>query len=596
VPVCGFLLVAILLAWIGRLDVSRWVAIWLLDRSGVGPTSLTVDAVDLAGIHVRKISLFGGAVRAEALTLSYDPVQLVSGGINQATITRPRVTLALTDDGVEIGGVPLGAPNAPGGASFLDGIRIDAIRIVDAQITVAGPSGPVEAAFSTDLVVGGTEVGGSGLVADLVIPVADGTQAVHVVVPTFAVSLSDGGVRLRFAGVATIPQGLPWAADALAGEVSWQSGRMAATVTTGRITSTGDPVVIRPVDLTAEATMAGPRVEFALHGTVRPPSGAGVMRLDAIGHHDRATGKGQSRISVGPVVFGAGSRRPEGLFPILAGALPDLSGSVALSGVISWDGTTIAPGLVLRLSDGVYEPKGVRLSAIRSDLAISGLWPLATPRNQTITATVEAGGLPAMQAELAFQILPKPALRVDAIGVDLLGGRISTSPFVVDPARPVVETRIELRQVDLGEFFKLVGVDGLGGSGRLDGTIPLTLHPGVVDIRDGHLAASGPGVIRLDGGVLPPQITDAGESMILVLQALTDFHYDSLTIDVDGRATGQGTVVLKLTGNNPNLLDGRPFHINIRFESNFDRLVEIALRSMEAAQALLRRTTGSARR
>ena len=83
--------------------------------------------------------------------------------------------------------------------------------------------------------------------------------------------------------------------------------------------------------------------------------------------------------------------------------------------------------------------------------------------------------------------------------------------------------------------------------------------------------------------------------MTLVLQALADFHYDSMTSDLAGEAAGDGTVFLKLQGKNPNLLDGRAFHINIRFESNFDRLVDIVLRSMEAAQTLLRRTTGSAR-
>ena len=50
----------------------------------------------------------------------------------------------------------------------------------------------------------------------------------------------------------------------------------------------------------------------------------------------------------------------------------------------------------------------------------------------------------------------------------------------------------------------------------------------------------------LDSGALPKQITEAGESMTLVLQALADFHYDTLTVDLDGAAAGDGTVLLKL--------------------------------------------------
>ena len=360
------------------------------------------------------------------------------------------------------------------------------------------------------------------------------------------------------------------------------------------MTSTDSPVVVSPVHLTAEASIDGPRIAFTVVGAIQPPSG--TLRIEAAGHHDRTSGKGTSTITAGPVVFRAGGPRPQDLFPILAGAMPDLSGSVGLSGSMSWDGAVLTPALVLRLADGVYEPKGVRLSGIRSDIALSGLWPVATRPKQVITGTVEAGGLPAIRATLTFQLLPKPALRIESSRMEFLGGRITTSPFVVDPAKPNLDTTIALHQVDLGEFFKLVGVDGLGGAGRLDGTIPLSVGPSTVVIRDGHLAATEPGVIRLDSGALPKQITEAGESMTLVLQALADFHYDTLTVDLAGAAAGDGTVLLKLQGKNPNLLDGRPFHINIRLESNFDRLVDIALRSMEAAQALLRRTTGSARR
>lgn len=340
--------------------------------------------------------------------------------------------------------------------------------------------------------------------------------------------------------------------------------------------------------------MQGPRIDFTLAAALQPPSG--TLRIEATGHHDRTSGKGTSTITAEPVVFRAGGPRPQDLFPILAGAMPDLSGSLGLSGSVAWDGATVTPALVLRLADGRYEPKGLRLSGIRGDIALSGLWPVATRPKQVITGTVEAGGLPPIRATLTFQLLPKPALRIDSSRMEFLGGRITTSTFVIDPVRPHVDTTITLHQVDLGEFFKLVGVDGLGGTGRLDGTIPLSVGNVTVVIRDGRLVATEPGIIRLDSGALPKQITDAGESMTLVLQALADFHYDSLTVDLSGSPAGDGTVLLKLQGKNPNLLDGRPFHINIRLESNFDRLVDIALRSMEAAQAVLRRTTGSARR
>ena len=116
-----------------------------------------------------------------------------------------------------------------------------------------------------------------------------------------------------------------------------------------------------------------------------------------------------------------------------------------------------------------------------------------------------------------------------------------------------------------------------------------------VVIREGKLAASGPGVLQLRSDVLPKQITDVGESMTLMLQVLADFRYYTLAMDFAESHAGDGTITLRLQGRNPAVLDGRAFNLNITFESNFDRLIGLALRSMAIAQELLRQTTGSTR-
>lgn len=595
----GAFLVIAGVAWFARLDLARLVAIRLLDGSGAGPTTLVVASLDLTGIHARDVSLFAGAVQVEALTISYDPRQLLRGVIRQALIVRPRVVLGLAPGGVRVGVTILGVTGSAGGSGFMDRIRIDGVRIVDARITLDDPSGSaqLEATVSTDLVIAGPEVTGSNFVARIERPIPDAAaQSVRVSVPTMTLSLADAGIRLRFAEASAQQRGLAWIIEGLDGEVAWREGRLEAAITSGQMVDSQTPAVLRPVALTAKASMVESRIAFSVDGAVRSSSGRDVIQVDASGQHDLATGRGKTAITAGPVNFRATGPRPQDFFPGLAGALPAFSGSAGLSGSIGWSADTLAPALVLRLSDGHIEQKGVRLSAIRSEIAISGLQPVVTRPRQVVAATLEAGGLAPMQVEMRFQLLPRPALQIDAITTAFLGGVVSTSPFTVDPAQSTVDTRIGLRAVDIGEAFKLIGVDGISGSGRMDGVIPLRVRPGSVDIRDGHLAASGPGVIRLDSDALPKQITDAGESMALVLQALADFHYDVLMIDVAGAAAGDGTVAIRLEGRNPSLLDGRPFHLNIRFASNFGRLVAIALASMEAAQDLLRHTTGSARR
>ncbi len=592
----GVLVLASLTVWTWRLEVSRLTATRLLDRWGLGPVSLNVGAIGFYGLRVRDISLLGGAIRVEELTLAYDPFRLIGGVVDHATIGKARVTVGMADGGLLIGRSRFDVAGSADGASPMGAYRIGAIRIDDAQVTIETPTGPVEARFSTDLAFSDVDTSGTALAVDLVMPLAGAARAVRIVVPTLALSPADGGLRLRFSQVAVQPRDVPWAVADLAGEVVWQTDRMTARLISSRVSSTGTPAVIVPFEVTGEASMVGSRIDFGLHALSAASSGAGGVRLDMIGSHDRLADTGRSKVEVAPIIFQAGGTQPRDFFPTLADSLRVVSGSAALSGTVAWRQGAISPNLVLRLADVAYEPDSVRVSNVSGDIAIAGLWPVLTRPNQVLTGLVEAGGLPPIKTTLAFQLLPKPALRVEAIRMDFVGGRIATSPFTIDPARPSVDTVLAFHQVDLAEFFKLVGVDGLTGSGRLDGTIPMKVAPGAVAIVDGHLSSTGAGVIRFDSFALPKQITDAGESMTLVLQALADFHYDSLVIALSGQAAGDGTVLLKLQGNNPALLDGRPFHININLQSNFDRLVDIALRSMEAAQALLRRTTGSARR
>ena len=592
----GVLVLASLTVWTWRLEVSWLTATRLLDRWGMGPASLTVGSIDLAGLRVRDLSLFGGAIRVEELTLAYDPFKLIGGVIDQATIGRARVTIGMTDDGLLVGGTPYSLAGSADGAPAMGGFRINAIRIDDAQVTVETPTGPLEARFSTDLAFSGADTSGTALAVDIVVPLAGAPRAVRIVAPTLALSPADGGLRLRFPQVAIQPRDLPWAVDDFGGEVVWRSDKVTARITSSRVSSTETPSVIVPFQLTGDATMAGSRIDFALHALAVASSGSGKVQVDMTGSHDRLAEVGRASVTVAPIVFKSGGTQPRDLFPALTDARFAVSGSAALSGEFAWRQGGVSPNLVLRLADVAYQTDSVRFSKVQGDIAIAELWPVLTRPKQVITGLVEAGGLPPIKTTLAFQLLAKPALRIEAIRMDVVGGQISTSPFTIDPVRPTIDTVIAFHQVDLAEFFKLVGVDGLDGSGRLDGTIPMKVTPDAASIRDGHLASSAPGVIRLDSFALPKQLTDAGESVTLMLRALADFHYESLSVDLNGEAAGDGTILLKLQGNNPALLDGRPFHININLQSNFDRLVDIALRSMEAAQALLRRTTGSARR
>jgi dicarboxylate transporter DctA-like protein len=154
---------------------------------------------------------------------------------------------------------------------------------------------------------------------------------------------------------------------------------------------------------------------------------------------------------------------------------------------------------------------------------------------------------------------------------------------------PKIAATLHVDHVDLAEITKLLSIDGLTGTGQLDGAIPIVLDGGKVAISGGKLTARAPGVLGYKPSNLPPEIAGAGESVAMALQALSDFHYDRLTLDLDKSSSGNGTVLLKLEGRNPAFMSGQAFNFNIRVDSNFDQLAGYVLLGLRSAQDLLRR-------
>ena len=585
---CGALL------WIYRLPLLSSLVLGLLERRGLGPAHLVLDRIDGQRLNAHDVDLYGGALRAGELSLSFTPGQVLAGHLSELTVTGLRILLSGEEP--TLGGAPLRASPSATGSAPLGGVRIDAVRIDDARIAWDRPGGRLEVTFSTRLVLAGAELRAAALAVDASVPVAGGRRALRLVVPELALSLPEpGGLRLEFAGAEIAPEALPWTASGLGGELVWRAGVATAKLSVDRLIQLGQPALVVPLRLAGEVAMAGSALDFALHAQAEAAGARGRLELDVVGSHDLASGSGQATLAAPPVVFAPQGLQPAQLFPRLAGRLPDLAGAVAVSGALRWQGLALSPDLVVRLGELAFDSPGARFRRIRGDVRLDGLGPLRTPPGQSLAAVVEAGGLPPSDVTLGFQLLPKPVLRVESLRARFAGGRISASRFDLDPAAPRLDTVLKVEQVDLAEILTLVGIDGLSGTGRLDGQLPLRSVGGRLRIEGGALAASGPGILHFRREPLARELAGAGEDVNVALEALRDFHYETLSLAIDESAAGQGTVRLTLQGNNPAYLEGRRFHFNIALESNFDRLRELALQGMTAAQMLLRRSAGGLR-
>jgi len=169
-----------------------------------------------------------------------------------------------------------------------------------------------------------------------------------------------------------------------------------------------------------------------------------------------------------------------------------------------------------------------------------------------------------------------PLVEVRNIRCGLLGGTATSQGVRADLGYPPYGLTVLLRELDLHKILSLEQQKGLQGSGTLDGSIPLTVTSQGVTVKDGNFEARPPGgVIRYTA---TPEaalaITQANANMQIVLQALSNFHYNVLQVGAQYTETGTLHLRTRLEGKNPDQKNIPPIHFNLTVQENIPALLK----------------------
>ena len=74
-----------------------------------------------------------------------------------------------------------------------------------------------------------------------------------------------------------------------------------------------------------------------------------------------------------------------------------------------------------------------------------------------------------------------------------------------------------------------------------------------------------------------------------MMRVLQNFHYDELSLTIDKPAETGARLALVLLGQNPDVLDGRPFRRNSNLEGDTGPLVEALSQAYILSNRMLRR-------
>ena len=352
-----------------------------------------------------------------------------------------------------------------------------------------------------------------------------------------------------------------------------------------------------PFDANGRVVRRGP----SLDGEFEIVAVSGQPSVRARVQHNIESGDGKAEIIDARLRFAPGVLQPGDINPAVSETIENVFATISVQGSAEWDGGgALVSNLEVSIGDLAASTENIELFDAQATVKVTGAAALQTPPGQKFTGKVRIGRLDPVPVDVSFQLSPGPSgagpqLIVERLAAQLAEGSLTTDQFILAPPGLDTDVTIRLERADLARAFAVIGIAGIGGTGRISGEIPISVRGNQVAISGGRLANEGPGEVFYDIAVLPQQLIDRDDTVTLVLRALSNFAYDELQVEMDKALEGPGSVRVRLTGANPDVLENHPFVFNISLESNFDRLAALVLEGLTTSQGLLRALALSAR-
>lgn len=232
---------------------------------------------------------------------------------------------------------------------------------------------------------------------------------------------------------------------------------------------------------------------------------------------------------------------------------------------------------------------GFPFSGLSLAMDLDGLWPPETARPIRVSLAELDPGLAIRDLQLQVSLPPAEAFTLDlpAAAFTLLGARISLEGGRLALLEGKADLPIRITGLDLAEVLKAADFEDIDVTGRLSGDMPVSFGDGRVTLRSSKLAATEPGVLRVRSDEVASLLTGYGDEVNSMLRALEDFYYDDLSLTLAKTADDDLTLLLSILGQNPSVLEGQPFRINLNLESNIGQILNTLGEGLEISKDLL---------
>jgi hypothetical protein len=209
------------------------------------------------------------------------------------------------------------------------------------------------------------------------------------------------------------------------------------------------------------------------------------------------------------------------------------------------------------------------------------------PETQPVALALLDLGIPLTGGLVELRLRKDGALAVRRASWKVAGGEIRTEKVTLAPRAERTAVTLEARDLDLAELLALVELEGLSGTGRLRGTLPLVVTDESVLTEGGELEATGGGTLEYRPNERTRALAESRPyDLGLAISAFEDFRYEALDARLDGDLRGETRIALHVRGVNPAFQDGRPVELNLNLEARPADLVRAGLASYRVPEVV----------
>jgi len=352
-----------------------------------------------------------------------------------------------------------------------------------------------------------------------------------------------------------------------------------------------DPPMVEPVKIQAEGQLTQKTVTLDAKVFDKQKS---VSLVTFKGKHTLAIGEGSADVMIGPLTFAPGIFQPAELASQL-GLLQDVNGEIAGQSKLFWSKAGLKGVVETRIDQLAFRTDTISVDGLQGRIMLSEIWPPRTMGPQLVRANNISTAASLNTPEISFSIRPgnetsSPRLTIHHLKSGIVGGQMFIRGMTIDPSDTTHSFDLHLQELDLERVFSLIELEGVSGNGKLSGSIPLSVTGDDVVISDAQLASVAPGILRFQSEQAKQALGGGGEQVELLLNVLTDFRYDELSLGIGRQSGGAANFALHLKGHNPAVMDGHPFNLNINLEGNVDRLLAAVLEGYRLSDRAIRAT------